>query len=145
MGYALHLVIITKSLVKHQPRWMGLMGHRSLKLYYLEIRNLASLQDKTVPPWCCTNGKLPGSSPPVELLPLWLLRPWLHCFSLQSHITKADCEKHSWSSDGNTKVKTAHGKVVCVYLDSKRINNWDVDSVLITWCIFHSVCGIGCD
>ena len=70
--------------------------------------------------------------PPVELLPLWLLRPWLHCFSLQSRITKADREKHSWSSDGNTKVKKAHGKVVCVYLDSKRINNWDVDSVLIT-------------
>ena len=40
-----------------------------------------------------------------------VLSPWLHCFSLQSRITKADREKHQWSSEGNTKVKKKDGKV----------------------------------
>lgn len=75
--------------------------------------------DLQVPLWSCTNG-ITMWLIPCQLLPLWLLRPWLHCFSLQSHITKADREKHSWSSDGNTKVQKAHGKVVCVYLVSKQ-------------------------
>lgn len=90
-------------------RWMGLMGHRSLKRTVLfgdaPLGCLHSIPSRSL----VVLVLFPSSC----YLP-HLLRPWLHCFSLQSHITKADRQKHSWNSSGNTKVKKVHGKVVCV-------------------------------
>lgn len=81
---------------------MGLFGHRSLKRTIL---------------W--GTAQLPCNRTNVEincsLYSYWtchLLRPWIHMFSLQSHVRAEDRARFKWTSEGNVNIQRTKSGVI---------------------------------